>query len=249
MKKTTKTIAFLLALIMTFIIIPQITLPVSADTQSSSDYVKVTKNDSYNNDGKYYMKFTIESLPKAEAGLTISTKLLNSSGKQVDYWKTQWLNTGETNWWAFGSDYSQLPYGTYTFELTIGASTLDYGNLYWTWRYSINNNAPEASFSYKSYEAYYDDKGRYMHKISIQTKNMKGQKLYIKVYDEDGYLVHSNDGIERKTNDEVGWFSWDGYTNGEKNPSGDYTFVITSSANKKVVEKTLNLKIREAVEG
>lgn len=117
----------------------------------------------------------------------------------------------------------------------------------WTWSYNIKHTAPTPSFSFKSYETYYDKAGRYIHKINIQCTNMKGKKLYCKIYDSKGNLVYDWDGnaVVRKTNNEVGYFSWSGYINGKKYPSGEYTFVVTSSANKKVLEKTLKLKILE----
>lgn len=42
-----------------------------------------------------------------------------------------------------------------------------------------------------------------------------------------GYLVADwgTDTPVRKTNNETGFFAWDGYTNGQKNPSGEYTYL------------------------
>jgi hypothetical protein len=258
MKKTKKTLAFLLALIMIAAIMPQMTLPVSAGAadEAAAPYLTVKQNDSFNKDGKYYMSFTIDNYQEIvyiggfrygeKAGVDAS--VINSSDKQVQSWKRAYAMSGERNKWDFGIDFSPLPSGKYKFVMKI--TVIDDIDIYtFTWSYNLNYTKPTPSFSYKSYETYYDKDGRYMHKINIQTKNMKGHKLYIKVYDGDGYLVHSNNGIERKTNDEIGWFAWDGYTNGKKNPSGEYLFVITNSANNKVVEKTLNLKILEVAQG
>ena len=210
MKKTTKTIAFLLALVMTLATMLQITLPAAAATPSASDYVKVTKHDNYNKDGKYWMKFTIDNLsPKDElldgliGGLLIQTSLFNSSGKQVNYWKDQSLAAGASNWWEFGINFSQLPSGTYTFVLKIGVFTPDVEFLYWDWKYSITYTAPEGSFSYNSYQAWYDDSGYYRHGIKMQTKNMKGHKLSYKIYNEYGDIVCTFTGKEIKTNDET----------------------------------------------
>ncbi len=80
---------------------------------------------------------------------------------------------------------------------------------------------------------------------------MQGEKLYCKVYDSAGNLRYDwgSDAIVRKTKNEVGFFSWNGYTDGVKNPPGEYTFIITSSANKKVLEVTDYLKILERPKG
>lgn len=244
MNKARKVIAFLLVLIMTAAMIPQMMLRVSADGWSNG--VRVTKHDSYNKDGKFCMKFTVENSRPSFMGNTfeISTSIVNSSGKQVKYWNNTTLNAGQKATWVYPTDFSSLPSGTYTFKLSIKEFPDSYN---WSWSYKINHTAPESSFSYHSYETYYTDSGKYMHRINIQTKNMKGKKLYCKLYDSKGNLVNDwgTDTSVRKTNNEIGWFAWNGYTNGKKYPSGAYTFVITSSANKKVVQKTLNLQILE----
>jgi hypothetical protein len=260
MKKTTKTIAFLLALIMMFAVMPQITLPVSAFTWS--DYAKVTKNDSYNKDGKFYMSFTIENLDAENAlanpegarrgvgRISIYAEIKNPSGNVIKYWQEVGVGPGEKSKWDYGTDFSEMPTGTYTFRLQLRIPSLNAGkNFYKSFTYNINHKAPEGSFSYVSAKAWYDDHGRYWNSIEIQIKNMKGHNLFYKVYNEYGDIVYIWNGKEIKTNDETHWFSWDGYTDGVRQPSGEYTFVITSSANKKIVEKTLKLTIREAVKG
>ena len=187
-----------------------------------------------------------------ESTIKVTAQLLNPSGGVVWNYNGFEFKSGQTQPWKFGYNYSTLPSGTYTLKVHASDWNYAYGEVQgWTWSYGINHKAPDPSFAYKSYEIYYDKAGKLMHKINIQCKNMKGKRLYCKVYDAAGYLVADwgTDTPVRKTNNETGFFAWDGYTNGQKNPSGEYTFIITSSANKKILEKTLNLKILEVPKG
>lgn len=249
-----KAMVFILTLFVMAAMIPQMAL--SAYAAESSDYVNITKHDNFTKNGKVYMSFTIENMQKgAYVGelflgeqLLVNASLINSSGKQVKYWDTLALPVEEKKTWDFGIDFSELPSGTYTFRLKIKAILAETS---WKWDYSIKHTAPAASVSYQSYETYYSDSGKYMHKINIQCKNMKGKKLYCKIYDEYGNLMldWGTDTATRKSNNEVGFFAWSGYSEGVKQPSGNYTFVISNSANKKIIEKTLYLNIREAGNG
>jgi len=229
--------------------------PLSVEAASSADYVTLKKDAFYNKDGKYYTPFTITAI-NPDYDIFSSAKLVNSSGKQIYSWDAKIVLAGKSLKRELSMSFKDLPSGTYTLKFTLEtyneATAMWYSGHKWTWDYDIKHTAPEASFSYKSYETYYDSDGRYMHKINIQCTNMKGEKLNCKIYDEYGYLVcswNSSDLVARKTNNEVGYFCWSGYTNGEKQPSGNYTFVITATNSKKVVEKTLNLKILEKPKG
>ncbi len=249
MKKAIK-LTILLVLLVTTVMMPQMTLYASA--ASSSEYVKVTKHDSFNKDGKFYMSFTIENLQKPVdvGGLNIGEQLLldvsitNSAGKRVTYWNTLSITAGQKKTYNFGTDFSNLPTGTYTMTLHVSAILASES---WKWTYKINHKAPEASMSFKSYETYFDNDGRYMHKFRIQCNNMKGKELTFKAYNEKGDLVCTIPGAKRASNNEITWFAWSGYNNGVRYPSGSYTIVITGGG--KTIRKTYYLEILERAEG
>lgn len=246
MKKPTRILLFFLVLILTLSV-----TPLTALAESSSDYMIVTKNDSYTKDGTFNLSFTFKNV-SINSAIKVTAQLLNPSGDVVWTYKGFEFKSGQTQPWSFGYDDSSLPSGTYT--LKIHASDWNYASgegQGWTWSYNIKHTAPAPSFSYKSYETYYDADGRLQDKINIQCTNMKGKKLYCKLYDSEGYLVvdWGTDTPARKTNNEIGFFTWSGYQNGQTYPSGEHTFIITSSANKKVLEQTLKLKILEVGKG
>jgi hypothetical protein len=225
-------------------------LPMSVSALSAGDYMGVTRNKSYNKNGKFYASYTVEN--RSSDYLTIIGQYLNSSGKVLMEFDPVYLySSGESDTWNFGMDFSGKQSGTYTFKLTVYVGNT-FNGISWYWTNKITHEAPKASISYKSYETYYDSNGVLMHKINITCKNMKGQRMYCKVYDENGYLMNdwgSNTPV-RKTNNEVGTFSWSGnWYSGETEPSGNYTFVISNSANNTVITKTLWLNIPQRANG
>ncbi|MGI6679547.1 MAG: hypothetical protein ACOX2Q_11030 [Dehalobacterium sp.] len=246
MKKLTRIVFSLLIFMMTILV-----LPMATPAEAASDF-NLTKNESYNMDGKYFLSFTVKSYSSSPK-LAVTAQLLNPSGSVIYSYNGFTLAPGKSQKWGFGYNYSSLPSGTYTLKLNIRNhdNPMDPFASQWTGSYNIKHTAPAPSFSFKSYETYYNDVGKLMHKINIQCKNMKGERLYCKIYDSEGYLVtdFGTDTFVRKTNNETGFFAWDGYKNGQKYPSGEYTFVITSSANKKVLQKTLRLNILEVSKG
>lgn len=250
MKKTIKTLTFLFVLLMTTVMMPQMTLYTSA--ASSSEYVKVTKHDSFNKNGKFYMSFTIENLQKPVdvGGLLLGEQLLidvsitNSSGKQVQYWNTLSVTAGQKKTYNFGTDFSELPTGTYTLKLRV-STILEPES--WVWTYNINHKAAKSSMSFKPYETYYDKDSRYIHKFRIQCNNMKGKALTLKIYNEYGDLVCSIAGSKRSTNNEVAWFGWSGYSDGVRYPSGSYTAIVTGDG--KSIKGNYYLEILERAEG
>ena len=225
--------------------------PMNALASSSSDYIEIKKNDSYTINNYYYLSFNFNNVSKND--IEVTAKLLNPSGGVIWNYKGYNFVAGETKTRSFGFDYSTLSSGTYT--LKVIASCLGdniSGELKsWSWTYNIKYTTPKPSFTYKSCETYYDSTGRYMQKINIQCNNMKGERLYCKIYDSSGNLVTDwgTDTPVRKTNREIGYFVWDGYADGKKYPSGDYTFIVTSSANKKVLELKLKLNFLEVSNG
>lgn len=208
MKKLAKTKVLLILLILTAAIVPLMTF--SAFAADSSDYVEITKNDSFTKDGKFNMSFTIENLQKpVDIGglligevLLIDARVVNSAGKKVQSWSRLSLDAGKKGTWNFGTDFSELPSGQYTFKLAVSAILAEED---WEWAYGITHKLPESSVSYQSYETYYDQDGRYMHKVSLHCKNMKGHRLFCKIYNEDGDLMvdWGTTTALRKTNDEV----------------------------------------------
>ncbi|MDR0433683.1 MAG: hypothetical protein LBH21_01300 [Gracilibacteraceae bacterium] len=213
-------------------------LPLTANAAGSSDYVTVTKNDSYSKDGSFYMCFTLKNL-ETNYTQAVKAKVFNSAGKEVLSWSGLELAPGATKKFEFMADYRNLPSGTYTFTLYVGSRGGE-----WKWSYTLNHTALARALSFKSYETYYSENGYYMHKFNVQCTNMKGYKLSASIYDDSGELVErwpESKALARKTNDEVGYFTWSGYANGKKYPSGDYTFVVTGGG--KTIEKTYNLKI------
>jgi hypothetical protein len=242
-KQVKKLIAVLMILAITLSLLP---MTVSA---GSSDYMKVTRNKSYNKNGMHYTSYDVKNI--TDYYLTVIGQYLNSSGKVLKTFSPNTINVGETGSWSYGMDFSNLPGGTYTFKLTVYIGHENHGNG-WYWTNNINHSVPAPSISYNSYEMYYDSKGVLMHKVNINCKNMKGQRLYCKVYDQDGYLMYDwgNDTPARKTNNEVGYFGWSGgWYNGGIQPSGYYTFVISNSANNTVISKTLWLTIPQGGNG
>jgi hypothetical protein len=221
--------------------------PMTASAAKSSDYVSVTRRDSYNKNGNYYMVFYLSSYTSKP--LYVWGKSFNSAGKAVftsNLLTLDAYSSGVT--WSWGENYIALPAGKYTFKFYVSLSKTKFDGWYWSYTITV----PEKpTFSYKSYEKVLID-GKLTNKFNIQCTNMKGQKLTLKIYDPYGDLVHLSEGPARKTNNEVGWFSWSGYnTVGERYrcPSGEYTLIITATGSSKVVEKTVNLKILEQVGG
>jgi hypothetical protein len=242
--KTKKLIAVLMMLVITLSF-----MPITASADSASDYMKVTRNQSYNKNGKHYTSYDIKN--KSDYYLTVIGQYLNSSGKVIKTFNANTVNVGETGSWSYGMDFSGLAGGTYTFKLNVYIGHESYGHG-WHWTNKINHSVPKASISYKSYSTYYDSNGVLMHQISITCKNMKGQRMYCKVYNEDGYLMNDwgSDTPVRKTNNEVGTFAWSGnWYSGSPEPSGNYTFVISNSANNTVINKTLKLMIPQKGNG
>ena len=221
----------------------------------ASDFVSVQKKDAYTKNGFFYLPYTIKSVSPT-ADIKVTAKLVNSSGKVLTTYKGFEMGPGKSKDWAFGYNYSSQPSGKYTLVMHIANWNWNYGELEaYDWTRTVTHKAATPSVSYKSYEAYYDKNGRLMHKVNITCKNMKGQKLYCKVIDSEGHVMYDwgTDTPARKTNNETGYFAWSGTTdiNGYSapRPSGNYTFIISNSANNKVIQKTLWLNIPQGGKG
>jgi len=247
------------AILMVFMIVVSLfPLTVSA---GSSDYMTVSRNKSFNKDGKHWTSYNVKNID-SYCGLRVIGEYLSPSGKVLKSF-TNYVDTGKSVKFDYPMSFSGLASGTYTFKLKINPVhpslyNFDYlpgkGDVTYVWKNNITHKAPVASVEYKSYETYYNDKGKLMHKVNITCKNMKGQRLYCKVYDSEGYEVYTwgTETPKRKSNDEVGYFAWSGVASdadGTLMPSGNYTFVISNSANNKVIQKTIWLNIPQGGRG
>ncbi|MDY0235371.1 MAG: hypothetical protein RBR71_05055 [Gudongella sp.] len=211
---------------------------------SGNSVIVVSKNKSYKkDDGNFYMSFNFTNNDKLIEGFNFQPILLNSSGKIVVKWKPFSVSSGQSFRRDFGYNYGQLPTGESTFILTAKSSsnTLQtYG-----WKYKIKHTCSSA-ISFKPFEKVIDSKGIERNKFSIQCTNIKGKELTIKIIDSNGNLVFEQIGPARKTNNEVGWFAWDGYANmgsWDKCKSGQYTVEVHYSGGSKIIQNTYNLII------
>ena len=226
----------LMILALLLAMIPMGATPVEA---APEDYFKIWKNDSYTtNDGKFVMSFTIQCL-YTFVDSTISARVVNSAGKEIFTWTPKDAAAGSTVTRKFSADYRGLPTGKYSFKLTCKAGFSDRA---WTWDYTINHTRNE-SFSFGDCTKVNFD-GKIQHRWYVNCKNLKGQKVTMKIYNSAGNLLCSLTGPARATNDEVGWFTWNGTDrNGRKCPSGTYLVQLTASGSTKVVEKYYKLTI------
>lgn len=228
--------AWLLILGIVLALLPTNAAPASA--APASDYFRVTRNDSFTQDGLYYMSFTIQSL-YMHLDSTTSAKLYNSAGKVIYTWSAKKFTAGSTITRRFSGDYRGLPSGKYTFQLNCTAAFSDYS---WNWNYTINHTR-NTSFNFTNYGKI-NDNGVLRHKWSMQCTNLKGERITMKIYDPKGKLVLNITGPPRATNNEVGWFTWTGYNGiGEryKCPSGTYLVQLTATGSSRVVEKQFKL--------
>lgn len=229
-----KLLSLVIALFMALALVPA--APVAVKAESAADYVTLTRNNSTNENGNFYMNFTVKNINVRTA--SFSAKVVNSAGKQVFSWGSKQCSPNQSLKLNYGGDYRSLPSGKYTLILSCfvgqGAS--------WTWSYGIKHTRKE-SFAFKSYQKV-NNNGKLMHQWNIQCTNLKGQKLTMKIYDPNGQLVYNETGPARKSGNEVGWFSWNGWVGKKfKCPSGTYLVQVTVAGSNKVVEKNYNLNI------
>ncbi|GEM_PF-5032007 len=229
----------LISFFMAFLIMMSIAIvnPMSVSA-NWEEYVEVTKHDSYSKNKKYYMCFTTKNVNWAQP-LNVWAKVFDSAGREVFTWGTKTYKPDEIDRRDYGADYNHLLTGKYTFKLFCSTYTDT-----WFWSYKINHTRKE-SFEITAYEKIILD-GKPTNKWSIQCTNLKDQKLTVKIFDSKDNLVYSTTGPARKTNDEVGWFTWSGNTNVGKKykcSSGTYLVQITASTSNKIIEKEYKLKI------
>jgi len=210
---------------------------------NGNSVLEVTKNKSFKKNGIFYMSFNFKNNDKLIEGFGIQPKLVNSSGQTVVQWKPFSVNPEASFKRNFGYNYGPLPTGIYTFVLTA-RSTSNTLQTY-EWKYKIKHKCT-SSISFKSFEKIIDSKGVERQKFSIQCTDIKGKKLTIKITDSNGNLVFKNTGPARKTNNEVGWFTWSGYANvGQryKCKTGQYFVEVYYSGSSKIIQNTYHLII------
>ncbi len=217
-------------------------------TYPASDYVSVTKNKSYNKDGKYWMSFNLKCTTLSSSTVAFSAKLLNSSGKAVVTWNAKEFSGGQSETRSFGTNFSKLPSGSYTFVLT---AALTYNSMSstskpsWNWKYTITHKS-SSTLSFKGYEKILNDEGEEQHKFTIGSTKAKGKKVVLRIFDSDGGLVTLIEGPTLKNDDASTWFKWDGWSDiggGYKCTPGKYTVQAYFQGQKEVIEKTYDLKI------
>ena len=235
-----KLISFFVALLMMFSIAIVKPMPISADV---SDIVKVNFLKSYTKDEKYYMSFDIENIYYTGDSIEVWAKLFDNAGNEIFNWNKKEIEKGETLQRNFNANYNHLPNGKYKFKLYV---SLKNGIQSWNWAYTINHKRKE-SFSFTDFEKVKSN-DMLVYKWSIKCINLKDAFLIMKIYDSDNNLVYKVNGVGRKTNNEVGWFTWSGnkIKNGKvtgKYPSGTYLVQITASNSDKVIEQEYKLNI------
>jgi flagellar hook assembly protein FlgD len=239
MKRITK---FLLALALAVITASASAMPASA-VYASECGLKVVKNKSYNEDGKFYMSFAITGGKPAGCAIGetyASVKVLNSSGKSVLTWKESKISSGSTVTKNYGYDWdNNLPRGTYTFQLVLrvegwsdtmyyNGSTSSYGTKYnysFNYNYTITHTQP-AVVSLKSVENIMRDDGSYANKFVFSHSGAKGQVLNMEIYDQWGTKVYSARGSSPISYTSGTYsFQWGGYPSGGgvQCDSGEYT--------------------------
>ena len=246
---------FSISLIVALSLTMSLCIPAMA-SPAPTNFVTVSKNKSFVKDGKFYMSFNLANTTNKTKdsyygvsggqGMILSGKVVNSSGKTIFKWDPDTYKAGVSKKRSFGANYSSLPSGKYTFIL-IATTTRAYGGrqLEWSWNYKITHKSSSA-ISFKSFEKIRDSKGVERQRFNIQCKGIKGKKLTMKIQNSDGEVVYSATGPARKTHNEVGWFSWDGWANvGSKYKckSGQYHVEVFYTGSNKIIQKTYNLII------
>jgi hypothetical protein len=237
-KLRNKVLSFMIAFIMT---IGFATITPTAVHASSTSYVTVTKNKSFNENGKFYMKFTIKNLSDS-VPLVVWAQLINSAGKEVVGWGSKQYAASTVTTRSYGADYNALPSGKYTFKLFC---SMGYGGVGWQWSYTINHTRNE-SFNVTSFGKE-NVEGKLRYRWNLQCINLKGQKVTIKIFDSADNLVYQATGPARSTHNETGWFTWSGTRNvgssNKKCTSGTYLVQFTATSSNKVVEKEYKLNL------
>lgn len=233
------------------VVILALQVPTIAHAASSDDYVKLSKVKSYNENGLYYMVFKVKNCT-SDQDIYCSAKLINSAGKETATWNGFSIGAGKSKQISFNADYTQFPSGKYSFRVYVTTSKEYFTNrtisgyepYSWYWSYTINNNSSKISI--KSVTTVIGSDGIEKPRFNIQCTNIKGKALTLEIYDSDGDLVYKDTGPKRKTNNEVGWFTWDGWPSegGLRCESGKFTVKVYYSGGTPI-QKSYNLSFEE----
>lgn len=201
----------------------------AAPAQNAASFISMTKNDSFNKEGKYYMSFNLKNID-ANRTMGFYAKLVDSSGKLIWDWKKKEYQPGVGGKQNYSANYSTLPAGTYTFLLYCYVANGELSMWYAPeahWKYTITTNG--GAISFKDIDLVLNTDGSESYKFDISCINIKDKALTLQIFDESGNKVYSNTGSGRKTANEVGWFKWNGWpdNNGLKCSSGLYTVKVS----------------------
>ena len=248
-----KIIAYIICLALIVSIVPA--SPVSALDWKGN--VSVTKHDSYNKDGQFFMSFTVHNTLEGYTGAYslyfVYAKLLNPSGKTVTEWSSQTVPKQESKKINYGYDYSGLDTGKYTLVLDVKYG--DFKTDVWQWKYTIDHTKKSSSVTFGDYEKELDKNGKELHIMKLTIKDAKGQKATYKILDSSGNLVYQWVGKEFDTNNWSSSFRWNGWLNNERGAnsrqlaSGTYTLQVTITGSNKIFEKDYNLRITQEAKG
>jgi len=224
----------------------------------------LTKNPSYNKDGKFYMSFDIQAgrPPNTSAGYTslVNAKLLNPSGQQILSWGQVEVSPGARKTINYATSYSGRPAGTYTIAVTVTSRGKEYNTgktISWdfTWRYTINHGTSSSNSSNNNSTAVtptinYHSKelvhygGTYVNKITFSYSNAKGKRVNMAIYDSSGRKMNGYLGDQLFSSNGTYSFIWSGYNsnNGYRCVSDYYTIeYYLSGGNTKSVKLYLQV--------
>jgi flagellar hook assembly protein FlgD len=197
-----------------------------------------------NSEGVRQQKFNFQCTNMK--GRRLTYKIYNSNGELVVSHKGSKISSDNTiawvawDGWANVGSKKKCEPGKYTIQIYDDA-----GKQMIKKSFDMKDLTP--SISFKSFEKIISLKYGELQRFNIQCKNIKGEKLVLRIYDSDGKLVYSDIGPARKTNNEVGWFYWNGWTDvdgsRQKCKSGQYTVEVYYTGGRKIIQKTYNLII------
>lgn len=247
MKRNIITVAFF-AFFLVFSLIVMPAQPVYALKSSDLGISTSKPKRSYNNkNGKYCMEITLKNKGDYIAG--VSAYIYNAEGKCVVKWDNNGdsyrVYKGEEKTLKFAVNYSKYPSKSYTFVYQVESPDYDrYFNSkgvnekpVFTWKWTITSQEVSPYISFKKLTLHTLNDGSVVPRININTKNIKGQSLTMYIYDEYGDLVCKHTGPKRASNNETAWFSWNGKSDGQQFPDGNYTVKVVSSGGLKITKK------------
>ncbi|NLO39701.1 MAG: hypothetical protein GX115_09555 [Ruminiclostridium sp.] len=221
-----------ISLMLCAILVCSFSTPVAAGPADHG--VSVTFNESYREDGKLKMSYTINTGEYASNASDTKTEvwaeIYNSAGKKVVSWKSASFEPNKKITRKFSYDWNNLPTGKYTFKLylrlygTIRDGSLYYmNNMGWCWSRQVDHTAPSSVWLDSSAFVTRDD-GSYATRIKLGYSGAKGKIPNIEIYDEKGNLMYSAAGKNISYDKGTYAFLWNGFPKdgGVQCESGNY---------------------------